>query len=53
MDCFVNFYLFTRHYVFRTIVQDADEFIVYEMYFTLFIYYLNSDCLKKYITADF
>lgn len=26
---------------------------LYEMYFTLFIYYLNSDCLKKYITADF
>lgn len=25
---------------------------LYEMYFTLFIYYLNPDCLKKYIHAN-
>lgn len=37
MDCFVNFYLFTptRHYVFRTIVQD--EFIVRDVFYTIYL----------------
>lgn len=38
VDCFVNFYLFTptRHYVFRTIVQDTHEFIVRDVFYYLF-----------------
>lgn len=39
VDCFVNFYLFTptRRYVFRTIVQDMDEFIVRDVFYTIYL----------------